>query len=369
MPSVRLSWVVDRDEQCLERVSQANPHVHVSQRFDELLESSVDAVLIATPIRTHYPLAKAALLSGKHVMVEKPLAASSAECDELIDIAESRSLTLMVGHTFEYNAAIRALREIVQGGELGDIYYVRSSRLNLGLFQADVNVIWDLAPHDISILLYILRRDPTWISARGAAYIRPRVHDVAFLELGFPNNVLAHVHLSWLDPCKVRSVTIVGSRKMVVCDDLEDVEKIRIYDKGVDIPRSMDQLPFETHQFRDFHLSYRYGGISIPHVPFTEPLRSQCEHFVASIQTGTRPQSDGRVGRKVVALIEAANRSLRDGGLRESIALDPEAATISHEAVGVAQPEMEPAPSMQSFTPVGPSVASSTRAPRPYPET
>jgi predicted dehydrogenase len=216
MPSAQLSWIVDRDQQRLDRIALGYPRARTSQHFDDLIASSVEAVIIATPIRTHYPLAKAALLCGKHVMVEKPLAASTAECAELVEIAESRGLTLMVGHTFQYNAAIRYLRDIVLSGELGEVYYINSARLNLGLFHSDVNVIWDLAPHDLSILLYVLQKDPVSISARGAACIQPRVHDVAFLEVRFADNILANVHLSWLDPCKVRSVTIVGSKKMVV---------------------------------------------------------------------------------------------------------------------------------------------------------
>jgi len=189
---------------------------------------------------------------------------------------------------------------------------VDSARLNLGLFQPDINVLWDLAPHDISILRYVLQADPTAVSARGSANIRPGVHDLAYVEMRFPGNVLAHVHLSWLDPCKVRRMTIVGSKKMVVCDDVAEVEKIRIYDKGVD-------RQHETDLFTNFHLSYRYGGVHIPHIPFQEPLRVQCDHFIQCIRTGTRPQSDGYVGLKVVQILEQADKSLQNGGAREPI--------------------------------------------------
>ena len=315
LPECTLGWVVDRDATRLERVRAQYPGVRTAQEVDELLRSDVDAVVIATPIRTHYPLAKAALLAGKHVMVEKPLAASSAEAQELVELADRQNLRLMVGHTFEYNAAIRALREIVASGELGEIYYVDMARLNLGLFQRDINVLWDLAPHDLSILLYVLQRDPIAVSARGSANVTPGVHDVAYVELRFPDNVLAHVHLSWLDPCKVRRVTIVGSRKMVVCNDVAEVEKIRIYDKGV-------ERPFETDRFSEFHLQYRYGGVTIPYIPFEEPLRAQCQHFLSCVRTGTRPQSDGYVGWKVVRILEQADRSLQNGGLREALVPD-----------------------------------------------
>jgi predicted dehydrogenase len=327
-----LTWVVDRDGERLARIGQQYPAIRTSERFEDLLDSSIEAIVLATPVRTHHPLAKEALLRGKHVMVEKPLAASSGECAELIEIAEANGLTLMVGHTFEYNAAIRALRDIVASGELGEIFYIDSARLNLGLFHRDVNVIWDLAPHDLSIFCYVLGRDPISVSAHGAAHIQAGVHDVAFVDVTFPGNVIGNIHVSWLNPRKVRSVTIVGSKKMVVCDDLEDVEKIRIYDKGVTLPFEANQLPFETDRFQDFHLSYRYGGITIPHVPFEEPLRTQCEHFLDCIRTGRRPQSDGRVGLKVVRLLEAADRSLHNSGSREPL-VDLPAAVLAGQSV------------------------------------
>ena len=172
--------------------------------------------------------------------------------------------------------------------------------------------MWDLAPHDLSILMYVLQRDPVAISARGSATVTPGVHDVAYLELRFPGDILAHIHVSWLDPCKVRRVTIVGSKKMVVCNDVADVEKVRIYDKGV-------ERPYETDQFSDFHLTYRYGGVNVPYIPLEEPLRRQCEHFVDCIRTGNRPQSDGRIGTKVVRILEEADKSLHNGGGREPL--------------------------------------------------
>jgi predicted dehydrogenase len=315
MTDAELAWVSDLDAGRLQRVRQHYPSIQTTQSFDEMLRSDVDAVVVATPIWTHYRLTKAALLAGKHVMVEKPLTADSAEAEELTELAEERGLTLMVGHTFEYNAAVRALREIVASGEIGEVYYVDAARLNLGLFQTRANVLWDLAPHDLSILLYVLQRDPIVVSARGSASVTAGVHDVAYMELRFPGNLLAHVHVSWLDPCKVRRVTIVGSKKMVVYNDLHEVEKIRIYDKGV-------ELPYETDRFNDFHLTYRYGGVNVPYIPTSEPLRSQCEHFVNCVRTGERPQSDGRVGTKVVRILEEANRSLLNGGARESLITD-----------------------------------------------
>lgn len=312
MADAGLEWVADLDGARLAKVRVQYPGLRTATDYAEMLRSDIDAVVVATPIRTHYKLAKAALLAGKHVMVEKPLTANSAEGEDLVRIAEERGLTLMVGHTFEYNPAIRALREIVASGELGEVYYVDAARLNLGLFQPDINVMWDLAPHDLSILMYVLQSEPLAVSARGVSRIRAGIHDVAYMEMRFPDNILAHVHLSWLDPCKVRRLTIVGSRKMVVCNDISDGEKIRIYDKGVD-------RNYQAEKFDDFHLEYRYGGVRIPHVPFEEPLRKQCEHFVGCIRTGSRPQSDGRVGVKVVRILEHADKSLHNGGAREPL--------------------------------------------------
>lgn len=305
-----LAWLADLDASRLAQAKEQHPLLKTTQDYEDILRSDAEAIVVATPIRTHHRIVKAALLAGKHVLVEKPLAATSAEAEELARLAREMGLSLMVGHTFEYNAAIRALRDIVASGEIGDVCYVDSARLNLGLFQPDINVLWDLAPHDVSILLYVLQADPIAVSARGSASVRPGIHDVAYVELRFPGDVLAHMHLSWLDPCKVRRVTVVGTKKMVVCNDLAEVEKIRIYDKGV-------ERPYETDRFADFHLTYRYGDVHIPHIPFVEPLRVQCEHFIECVRTGAKPQSDGEVGLRVVRILEQADKSLRNGGLRE----------------------------------------------------
>ena len=326
MTSAELVWVTDLDEQRLNRVSAQYPSVRTSNDFGEMLRSDIEGVIVATPIRTHYALAKAALEAGKHVMVEKPLTATSAEAEDLVRIAEREGLALMVGHTFQYHAAIRSLRDIVASGEIGDVCYVDCARLNLGLFQSDINVLWDLAPHDLSILLYVLQQEPTAVSARGSSTVTPGVHDVAYVELRFPGNVLAHVHLSWLDPCKVRRVTIVGTKKMVVCNDLADVEKIRVYDKGV-------ERPYETDKFSDFPLTYRYGDVHIPFIPFQEPLRVQCEHFVDCIRTGATPLSNGRVGLQVVRILEQADHSLNNGGAREPLGLQPVSKSFGAPAV------------------------------------
>jgi predicted dehydrogenase len=240
--------------------------------------------------------------------VEKPITLRSKDAETLISLAQVNDLNLMVGHTFEYNPAVRKVKEIVTSGELGKIYYINAMRLNLGLFQPDMNVLWDLAPHDLSILLYIIDQDPIMVSARGGDCIFTGKHDVAYMHLEFPNNVLAHVHVSWLDPCKVRRYTVVGSEKMLVYDDVESLEKIKIYDKGVETP------PY-TDTFGDFQCSYRYGDVTIPHIQFTEPLRIESQHFIDCILNRCdEPLSSGLDGLKVVRILETAQRSLDNGG-------------------------------------------------------
>jgi predicted dehydrogenase len=302
--------IADLNMERLEQMKSRYPKVEITKDYRTFFSMGLDAVVVATPPATHFQIAKDCLQHDLSVLVEKPMTLNSEDAEELIDIAEQRSLTLMVGHTFEYNPAIQILKEIIRSGELGEIYYIDAVRVNLGLFQTSSNVIWDLAPHDISILLYLLERDPISVSAQGMDCLFEGVHDIAYLHLIFPGRVLANIHLSWLDPCKVRRLTIVGSRKMVVFDDIEPMEKIKIYDKGVEIP------PY-TNTFNEFQLSYRYGDVVIPHIKFTEPLRLECGHFIESIQNRTEPRSSGVAGLKVVRVVEAATRSLQNGGKQE----------------------------------------------------
>lgn len=314
IPSADMAIVCDLREDRLAHIRELYPTTRVTTDYRDVLRSDVEAVAVATPIPTHHRLAKEALLAGKHVLVEKPLTANSEEAEDLVNLAEQRGLTLMVGHTFEYNPAVEYLRNLIANGELGRIYYINATRVNLGIFQPDINVVWDLAPHDVSILTFILGMLPVNVSARGAAYVRPKIHDVAYLTLHFPNEVMADIRVSWLDPCKIRRITVVGSKKMVVYDDVEPTEKIKIYDKGVDVPPYSDTL-------EEFHLSYRYGDITTPAIPNVEPLRVECEHFLHCIRTGERPRSDGRDGLEVVRILEAATRSLLNGGMRERVRL------------------------------------------------
>ena len=273
----------------------------------------LDAIVVSTPPSSHFSVAMECLDNGLNVLVEKPLALSSPEAEALIEKADANGLTLMVGHTFEYNSAVRKLRDYINAEELGDIYYLDTARLNLGLYQRDTNVLWDLAVHDISILLYLLEETPLFVSAQGMTSISKDVCDVAYLNIVFPENVIAHVHVSWLDPCKVRRVTIVGSKKMAVFNDLVHDGRIKLYDKGVDPPTYTDT-------FGDFQYSYRSGDITIPSFRFVEPLREECQHFIDSINYKTEPLSSGRKGLAVIKVLEAAERSIKNNGMREKMA-------------------------------------------------
>jgi predicted dehydrogenase len=339
-----LVGVADQRPERLDYVRQHYPHVRLFSDHTELLASDIEAVVIATPIRTHYELARQALQAGKHVLVEKPLATRAFEAAELIRLAEATGRTLMVGHTFLYNPAVEELRRIVQSGELGRIYYVDSARLSLGLFQRDVNVLWDLAPHDISILFYILGSTPLSVSAHGRSYVQPNIHDVAYVEMRFANEVGAHAHLSWLNPSKVRRMTVVGDRKMLVYDDVSATEPIRIYDKGVDTP--------VTDTFGEFRLSYRYGEVRSPYISWQEPLKLECEHFLWAVQTGSTPKTDGVQGLQVVATLEAANYSLANGGMQVPVQVHATSPISEGEEQCVAKDGyVSPAAFLESETP------------------
>jgi len=317
LPESEVVAVADLMDSRLDHIKRLYPHIKITNNYYDLFSLGLDAVVVATPPSTHFQIAKDCLLNGLHTFVEKPFTLNSRDSKELISLAEAGDLTLMVGHTFEYNPAVRKVKEIIESGELGNIYYVDAMRLSLGLFQQDMNVLWDLAPHDISILLFILGQDPIKISARGGDCIFTGKHDIAYLHLEFPDNVLAHIHVSWLDPCKVRRYTVVGSDKMLIYDDVESLEKIKIYDKGV------ETLPY-TDTFGDFQCSYRYGDVTIPHIQFTEPLRIESQHFIDCILTRcNEPLSSGLDGLKVVSILETAQRSLENGGECEMFSLEP----------------------------------------------
>jgi predicted dehydrogenase len=282
--------------------------VPAETNFEHLLNGmELDATVIATSVKSHYSLAKASLLAGKHTLIEKPMASSSEECEELIDIAVRKGLILMVGHTFLYSPVVRKIVDIIQDGDIGDIRYINSRRLNLGLFQKDINVAWDLAPHDISIILHILEDFPVSVNCQGNAHVTPHVADVTNMSLTFRHKRFATIQSSWLEPRKVREMTIVGTRRMIVYDDLQTLEKIRIYDVRVERPPHYDT-------FAEFHYSYHYGDSYIPHLRQEEPLRVECQHFLDCIANGTKPLTGGRQGLELVKILEAASVSLDDHG-------------------------------------------------------
>ncbi|HEX8993381.1 MAG TPA: Gfo/Idh/MocA family oxidoreductase [Anaerolineales bacterium] len=304
--------IADQKEDRLQRARAMYPSVYLETDYHELFNADLDALVVATPPATHHAIARECLEHGLHVLVEKPITLNSRDAEDLINLAHAKDLMLMVGHTFEYNSAVLALKKYVDSGELGEIYYVDAARLNLGLFQRDSNVLWDLAPHDLSILLYLFGQNPISVSAQGMPCVFDGITDVAYLNLVFPNQVRAFVHVSWLDPCKVRRVTVVGSKKMIVYNDIENEQKLRIYDKGVEAP------PY-TNGFGEFQCNYRSGDILIPNIRVAEPLRQECQHFLDCIANHCQPCSGGEDGLKVVKILEAAQRSMNNGSTQEVI--------------------------------------------------
>jgi predicted dehydrogenase len=319
LPGAHLSSVCDVREEALSRMGQQYPKTRLTTEYRELLNNpAVDAVVIATPAETHYGLAKESLHAGKHTLVEKPLAMTVDQCRELIDLADRLSRVLMVGHVFRYNAAVQKLKSYIESGELGQVHYISSNRLNLGRIRQDINAMWNFAPHDISIITYLLDMMPSQVNARGFSYIQEGVEDVVFMTLCFPNGASANVHISWLNPRKVRAMTVVGSRKMAVYDDVSADAKIQIYDKGVTKQPDLASLgDFDT--FGEFQLLLRAGDVLIPKIDFVEPLRVECQHFVDCIMNGSRPITDGRDGLRIVQVLEAAQRSMENGGRPEDI--------------------------------------------------
>ena len=310
----RLLCICDESASRLAATGGTYPGVSLASRFEDLLaDPAIDAVAVATPAGTHFDLTKAVLSAGKSAFVEKPLAMTVAECEELIALTEKAGVVLMVGHTFEFNAAVEFVEDLIRRRELGEIYYIYSQRLNLGVVRQDVNALWNLAPHDVSIALRWLGRMPTTVSARGHTYLQEGIEDVVYLDLKFADGVAVHIHVSWLDPGKVRSTTVVGSRKMVVYDDGSTDGKVQIFDKGID-KEHMDGSLGEFDSFGKFQLTRRAGDVLIPRIDFPEPLGRECAHFVECVTEGKRPLTDGENGMRVVQVLEAATRSLGQRG-------------------------------------------------------
>jgi predicted dehydrogenase len=306
LDSTRLEMVCDQSPAALARVRKAYPNVATCSDPAEILTSpKIDAVAVITPVWTHYDLAKKALENGKHVFVEKPFTSNSAQAAELIEIAARKKLTIMVDHTFLFTGAVRKICELVEGGALGDLYYYDSLRVNLGLFQHDVSVIWDLAPHDLSIMDYIIKGEPEAVVATGERHLND-VEDVAYMTIYFPRNVIAHINVNWLSPVKIRTTLIGGQKKMVVWNDLVADEKVRVYDKGVQIA-SGDGL-------RDILVSYRTGDMWAPQVEQLEALHVELSYFADCIMSGKTPFNDGHAGLRIVRMLEAAEASIQKRG-------------------------------------------------------
>jgi predicted dehydrogenase len=311
--AAHLRWMCDLDPKRLEAMGRRYPSADVTRDYRQMLaDDSLSAVVIATPVATHYNFAREALLAGKHVLIEKPFTASVREAEELIELAESARLTLMIDHTFVYTGAVRKIKEIVETGELGDLLYFDSTRINLGLFQNDINVVWDLAPHDLSIMDYIIGRQPVALTATGSCHIERGIENIAYVMLRFDDEFIAHFHFNWLSPVKIRRTLIAGSRRMVVYDDIEPTEKIRVYDKGVTTNRSKEEVDRET-AYKTL-VSYRTGDVWVPKLDSTEALRYVCQEFLDAIREARPPLTDGRAGLRVVRLLEAAQKSINEGG-------------------------------------------------------
>lgn len=299
--------ICDLAQAKLQKIALRYPAAELTTDAGELIDRlDVDAVMIATPLSTHFDLAMRALKAGKHVFVEKPFAASSQQALRLIEEADRRKLTLMVGHTFQYSPPVIKIKEILESGELGQIFYISSTRVNLGLHQKDVSVIWDLAPHDLSMILYWLEAAPIEVLATGKDFVQKGIPDVAFLFMRFASGAIAHVQVSWLAPSKLRRTTIVGDAKMLVYDDTEHLEQVKLFDKGVHFK--------DPDTFGEYQLSYRTGDIISPKLESFEPLQAEVADFLGSVQYGRRPRSDGHSGLRVVQVLEAAERSLMNSG-------------------------------------------------------
>lgn len=300
----------DLRKERLDFIRSRYPFVQTTTTYQDILQNPhIDAIAIATPSSTHFTIARHALLQGKHVLVEKPLALTSAQAQELIELAQRAGTVLMVDHTFVYTGAVHKIKEIVDSGELGDLYYFDSVRINLGLFRHDTNVLWDLASHDVSIMDYVLGKRALAVSAIGVCHISDAIENMAYLTVFFDKPLIAHIHVNWLAPVKIRKTLICGSRKMVIYDDIEPSEKVKVYDAGITI----DQKPEDIYKIK---VSYRTGDMYSPRIDLTEALKVECEHFVNCIQNKAKPITDGEAGLELVRILETAQRSMDAGGVK-----------------------------------------------------
>lgn len=306
-PEANLLYCCDSDSKILRDIAQRYPEVNTTSNVEEVLDNKdIQAVVIATPLATHFQIARKALEAKKHIYIEKPITSCSKEAKELINIARRARRYLMVGHLLKYHPAVAKLKELIRSKELGEVYYIYSQRVNLGKIRQHENALWSFAPHDISVILYFLEEDPETVNAIGESYLQKGIEDVVFVTLRFKDKKIAHIQLSWLDPHKIRKVTIVGSKKMAVFDDMETIEKIKIYDKGAILPGQFLSYT-ETIVLRE-------GDIYIPYLKMEEPLKIECQHFLDCIQKGRKPLTDGEDGLRVARVLEAAQKSLKNQG-------------------------------------------------------
>jgi predicted dehydrogenase len=304
----QLKTMCDLNVARLKHLQSLYPEVGSVTDYHHMLNGiNLDAVVIATGVNAHYSMAKASLQAGKHTFIEKPMASSVAQCEELVEIAQKKGVVLMTGHTFLYSPVVRKIKEIIDKGDIGEIRYISARRLNLGLFQKDINVAWDLAPHDLSIILALIGEMPQTINCHGSAHVTPGIEDVTTMYLSFSKERSATIQSSWLDPRKVREMTIVGSKRMIVYDDLAPLEKIRVFDMRVERPPHYDT-------FGEFQYAYHYGDMYAPYIKQEEPLKTECQHFLDCIRTGSDPISSGARGTELVKILEASSESLRQGG-------------------------------------------------------
>jgi len=309
-PTASLQMICDMDPERLARVAAQYPAAETVTDSEAVWASDqIDAVAIATPVRTHFELARAALEAGKHVLIEKPMTQTVAEAEGLVRLAETKGRVLMVDHTYLYMGAVRKIKDLVDGGELGELYYVDSVRINLGLFQHDVNVVWDLAPHDLSLVDHVTGREARSLAATGASHTDRGIEDVAYLSVDLGENLIANFHFNWLSPVKIRRIIFGGSKKSIVFDDLSPDEKVRVYDRGIEVSRDPEAV-------RQTMIGYRTGDIWVPKLDTSEPLQTMVRHFADCIEAGKRPLSDGEAGLRTVRILEAAQRSIQAQGGR-----------------------------------------------------
>ncbi|MEM7034493.1 MAG: Gfo/Idh/MocA family oxidoreductase [Chloroflexota bacterium] len=310
LPGVHVAAICDQREERLQEVGQQFPGAALVTNVDDLLKrKDVDGIVLCTPAMAHYDVTKACLKAGKHILVEKPITTKAVHAEDLIDIAEHKDVTLMVGHTFLFNGAVQKVKEWVDKDDMDRVYYLYSRRTNLGPIRHDVNALWDLAPHDISIFNYLLDQKPQWVSATGSRVLQNEREDVGFVSLGYEDDIVGHIHVSWVDPNKVREMVVVGSNRRIVFDDTQSIEQVRVFEKGI------VSEPSDTGTFGEFRLQVRNGDIISPHIEISEPLKNQCLHFLECINQKQRPVTDGQAGLAVVEVMEAIDQSIKQHGI------------------------------------------------------